>query len=39
MFIESQKMIIEFDEAPIDRLDPETSRGTVKERPYMFIEL
>ena len=36
--IESQEMTVEPDEAPISGLDPETSRGTAKERPYIPTE-
>ncbi len=31
-------MIVIFEQASIDGLDFETSRGTVKERPYIFAE-
>ncbi len=36
--VESQEMIIRSKQALINRLNPETSRGTAKERPYVFVE-
>jgi len=36
--VESQEVTVEPDEASISGLDPETSRRTAKERPYMLAE-
>jgi len=37
--VESQEVIVGLDEALISGLDLETSRGTARERPCMFVEL
>ncbi len=38
IFIESQEVTIEPDEAPINGLDFETSRRTARKRPYIPIK-
>ncbi len=36
--IESQEMTVMPEQASISGLDPKTSRGTAKERPYILVE-
>jgi len=36
--VESQKMIVKPEQAPISGLDPKTSRRTAKERPYILVK-
>ncbi len=36
--VESQEVTVEPDEAPISGLDPETSRGTAREKPCVSAE-